>query len=390
MIISRETEGAVEKAVIGWAMSEARKLEEGTHYRITADRQLELLPAGSDVVGEPPKGVQPIWFSRRWRNALMQQALTALHLFRRDHQYIIADGKIQIVDESTGRVMPDRSWEQGLHQLIECKEGLELTTGRETIVRMTFQRFFRRYFLLAGLTGTATEAARELWSVYWLKVLRIPPNRPLMRKQLRSCCYANAEQKWERVADEVQAVFERGQPVLVGTRSVEASEALSDVLQKRGVTHVVLNARQDANEADIIKQAGRQGAVTVATNMAGRGTDIKLDPAATAVGGLHVILTEFHFSPRIDRQLFGRSGRQGDPGSARAIVAADDELFRRYAGSLSRLIRMGPESMQQYVLAAIVGLAQHSADRQERGARMQTLRADQTLHRLLGFAGRTL
>jgi preprotein translocase subunit SecA len=385
MIISREAPGLYEPALLQWATRAAAALQRGSHFRVGAGRELDLLPGAVDETPPLPAEVRAVWRARPWRELLLRQALTARYLYLRDQHYILAEGKVQIVDESTGRVMPDRSWEQGLHQLIEAKEGVENTLGRETLARMTFQRFFRRYYLLAGLTGTAAEASRELWAVYRLPVTRIPPNRPNRRRRLADACLRTNDDKWRRVADEAQAAAARGQPVLVGTRSVEASEQAAAEFQRRGMPHVVLNARQDAEEAQIVAAAGEAGRITVATNMAGRGTDIKPDAAARAAGGLHVILTEFHESPRVDRQLFGRSGRQGEAGSARAIVCANDGLFKDLPAALRRLLR-GPAP--HWALPLAVRWAQSRAERRAVRARMQTLRQDRELNRLIGFAGR--
>jgi len=319
---------------------------------------------------------------------MLRQALCAIQLFLRDQHYIIVDDKVQIVDESTGRVMADRSWEQGLQQMIETKEGLPATMGRETMARMTFQRFFRRYFLLAGLTGTAAEASRELWSVYRLRVRKVPPNRPSRRERRRPRCEATLSAKWQAVADDACAARARGQPVLVGTRSVEASEQVAAEFVRRGVAHVVLNARQDAEEAQIVGAAGAPGRITVATNMAGRGTDIKLAPEAREAGGLHVVLTEFHESPRVDRQLFGRSGRQGEAGSVRAIVSAEDALFARQPAFVKRALASAPGLLRRAALRWAVRRAQAQAERMAYKARMQTLRQDRELNRMIGFAGR--
>jgi preprotein translocase subunit SecA len=387
MILSREAPGLMEPALLDWAIAAARQLQPGTHYRLPGTREVELLPAAVDACPPLPEGVRAVWRARSWRTLLLRQALTALHLFHRDQHYILAEGKVQIVDESTGRVMADRSWEQGLHQLIEAKEGLAQTAGRETLARMTFQRFFRRYYLLAGLTGTAAEAARELWAVYGLRVRRVPPNRPSQRRRLASICLRDATAKWPVVVTDAAAAAARGQAVLIGTRSVEASEQVAAECQRRGLAHVVLNARQDAEEAAIVAAAGGSGRITIATNMAGRGTDIKPDAAALQAGGLHVILTEFHESPRVDRQLFGRSARQGQPGTVRAIVAADDALFTRQAGPAAALLRQGlaPRAM----LAVVRWLAQTAAEHRAHRTRMQTLKQDRELNRLIGFSGPT-
>ena len=376
MIISRESPGLYEPALLEWAIAAARGLAVGIDFSLTPTREVELKPQAVDRSAPLPEGVRPVWRARHWRELLLRQALQALHLFQRDQHYILVEGKVQIVDESTGRVMADRSWEQGLHQLIETKEGLALTAGRDTLARMTFQRFFRRYVLLAGLTGTAAESARELWRVYRLRVHRVPTHRPVQRRVLPAICLADAAAKWRAVAVEAAAVAARGQAVLVGTRSVEASEAVAAEFAARGLVFVVLNARQDADEAAVVAAAGAAARITIATNMAGRGTDIKLDPAARAAGGLHVILTEFHESPRVDRQLFGRCARQGEQGSVRAIVARDDGLFKGLPAALP--------------LTAAVRWAQAAAERRAYVARMQTLKQDQELNRMIGIAGRVI
>ena len=385
MILSCEAPAVFAPDLLQWAIAAARQLTEGLHYRIGAGRDLDLLPRALPATPPPPTGTGAVWQTPAWREHLLRQALSALHLYQCDQHYILADGKVQIVDESTGRVMPDRSWEQGLHQLIETKEGLPVTSGRETLARMTYQRFFRRYYLVAGLTGTAAEASRELWNAYRLRVRRLPPNRPNQRHRLANRCASGLASKWVAVADEACAAALRGQPVLIGTRSVQASEQISAELQRRSVPHVVLNARQDAEEAQVVAQAGQSGRITVATNMAGRGTDIKPDPAACAAGGLHVILTEFHESPRVDRQLFGRSGRQGELGSVRAIVSAEDPLFERQPKLIKALLagRAG-----HWFMPWVVRQAQRAAERRARQVRLQTMKQDRELSRMIGFAGR--
>ena len=389
MIISQEAAGLHEPALLAWAIAAACGLQRGRHFSLADGRREVLLQAGAlDACPPLPAGIRPVWQARNWREQLIGQALTALHLYQRDQHYILAPDdqgvpKVQIVDEASGRVMADRTWEQGLHQLIEAKEGLPLSAGRDTLARMTFQRFFRRYYLLAGLTGTATEAARELWAVYRLRVRRLPTDRPVMRRALASRCLADAPAKWQAVADEALAAAARGQAVLVGTRSVEASEAAAAAFAQRGVAVVVLNARQDADEAATVAQAGTSGRITVATNMAGRGTDIRPDAAARAAGGLHVILTEFHDSPRVDRQLFGRSARQGEAGSVRALVAADDPIFKALPAPLRLLLARGQG------LRLAVGLAQADAEGRAWQMRRQTLSQDRELHRIIGIAGAT-
>ena len=247
------------------------------------------------------------------------KALSALYLFQRDLHYIVVDNKVQIVDEFTGRVMPDRTWERGLHQMIEAKEQCEITGQRRTLSQITYQRFFSRYLLLCGMTGTAQEVRPELKRIYDLDVARIPTNKTVRRKRFPDIEIAG-----------------QGRAVLIGTRSVEASDLLGQLLSDMAVEHTVLNARQDQSEAEAVAQAGLPGRITVATNMAGRGTDIKLALQVEQLGGLHVILTEFHESARVDRQLFGRSARQRNPGSVEAMVCLQDELFQRYVSLMTR------------------------------------------------------
>jgi preprotein translocase subunit SecA len=337
-------------------------------------------------------GYGGLWTSIRAREELVEQALGALHLFKRDQQYIVEDGKVQIVDESTGRVMPDRSWERGLHQLIEVKEGCEPTERRETLARLTYQRLFRRYVRLSGMTGTGKEVAKEIQVIFGLDVVRIPLHRPSRRVHAKPLVCLTQAEKWRRVVEAVELLAVRqGRPVLVGTRSVGASEELSAVLTARGIEHALLNARQDDEEAAIVAQAGQPGRVTVATNMAGRGTDIRLDPGIEAKGGLHVILSEYHDSRRVDRQLFGRCARQGDRGSCQAIVSLEDEIYTTYAPWLTRRIaglkRRGFR-VPRLAFSYLKWVAQHSAERRDAGARVANLKTDRRLDQLLAFSGR--
>ena len=297
------------------------------------------------------------------------------------------DGKVQIIDENTGRLMPDRSWEQGLHQLIELKEGVEVTGRRETLARISYQRFFRRYVHLCGMTGTASEVARELWSVYRLRVARIPTNRPVRRRLLPDRVYGRTEDKWAAVVRAIRQRHASGQPVLVGTRSVAASEHLAALLDKTGLPFRLLNARQDADEAQIVAQAGEPGCITVATNMAGRGTDIKLPAGVAERGGLHVICTERHDSGRIDRQLFGRCGRQGDPGSCEAVLAAEDDLAATHAAlPAAWLARL--QLVPRHAGRLLYWLAQRRAESAHSRARRQLLQMDDALGDVLAFSGR--
>jgi preprotein translocase subunit SecA len=360
------------------ALSLASEMVEGRDFEIeTRSRQVRLLATGHDRINRVSSTLGGVWTRRQWREEFTRQAIAARHLYQDGKQYLIRDGKIQIIDEYTGRAMPDRSWERGLHQMIEVKEDLEMTRQIEPLARISYQRFFRRYVRLAGMTGTAREVAGELWSVYRLATARVPTNRPSRRKRLEDRIYATEDEKWRAVIDRIEAVHREGRPVLVGTRSVRASEHLSMLLGSRGLEHHLLNARQDADEARIIAEAGRQRRITVATNMAGRGTDIRLAPGVAKLGGLHVIATELHEARRIDRQLFGRCGRQGDPGSSEALLSLEDELVSHFGSRYPR------------TRALRLKMAQRSAERLHRRMRRDLLRTDEQLATALAFSGRS-
>jgi preprotein translocase subunit SecA len=393
LILASATQAAGEQEQCKRALAFADSLVAGQDYTVDhAERIIALGQPGTAKLAEYAADFGGLWASARARAELVTQALTARILFRRDQHYVVSEGKVQIVDESTGRVMPDRSWEHGLHQLIEAKESCELTERRETIARLTYQRLLRRYLRLAGMTGTAKEVAREIASVYKLDVVRVPLHRPSRRSYGAARTCATLAQKWDAVADSVERVaLVAGRPVLIGTRSVNASEQLSAVLTRRGIEHALLNAKQDKAEAEVIALAGQQGRVTVATNMAGRGTDICLGPGVAERGGLHVILTEYHESRRIDRQLFGRCGRQGDPGSCEAIVSLEDEIFAVQAPGAARLARRLVNKGRRLppgVYGMLRALAQFAAERRSAYVRTQNLKLDRRLEQVLAFSGR--
>jgi preprotein translocase subunit SecA len=266
----------------------------------------------------------------------INQALKAHALFRRDKDYVVKDGQVIIVDEFTGRLMPGRRWSDGLHQAVEAKEGIKVQQEQQTLATITFQNYFRLYHKLAGMTGTAVTEAEEFHKIYGLEVVVIPTHKPMIRADSPDAIYKTEEAKFKAVIDEILELHAQGRPVLVGTVSIEKSERLARTLEKRGISHEVLNAKHHEREAAIIAQAGQPGAVTIATNMAGRGTDIVLGDGVAADGGLHIVGTERHESRRIDNQLRGRSGRQGDPGSSRFFIALDDDLMRVHGGDRIR------------------------------------------------------
>jgi preprotein translocase subunit SecA len=391
LIISRERDTGVGD-VCAAALGLALQLEDEQDFRVDPQtRGIELTEAGRDRLRTLVEGLGGVWRSERQREHLCLQALSAQRLFQRDRDYIVRDGKVQIVDEFTGRVLADRSWERGLHQMVEAKEGLEITPHRDSIARLTYQRFFTRYETLGGMTGTAKEVAGELWTIYGLKVVSIPTHRPVQRRVYPTRMFRSGTQRWDAVARRCLEEIAAGRAVLAGTRSVAQSEALSARLTELDVEHLVLNAKQDANEAEIVAMAGQPGRVTVATNMAGRGTDIKLHPDVAAAGGLHVILTEFHESQRIDRQLFGRGARQGDPGSCEALVSIEDDIFARYAGVARRLLgRLAHDrdELPVRVAALLRWLAQTQAGRIHAQVRLDTVRQEARMDRMMAFAGR--
>jgi preprotein translocase subunit SecA len=326
--------------------------------------------------------------------------LTARELFQKDKHYVVDGGKVVIVDEFTGRLMPDRTWRDGLHQAIEAKEKLQVNSPKDTYARISFQRFFRLYRRLCGMTGTAKEATAEFWQIYNLPVVAIPTNRPCKRTMSPDIVLATESAKWARIVLEIHRIHQSGRPILVGTRSIRASEHLSELLKAEGLDHQVLNAIHHQQEAQIVAGAGKAGKITVATNMAGRGTDIKLAAHVAESGGLHVIASERHESGRIDRQLFGRAARQGDPGSALAIVSLEDELASRYAPYLASVLKRryilrpgsGPahtagDISSTFFTAGVLRLAQHNAERLALRQRKSVLQTDHWLDEQLGFAG---
>ena len=357
----------------------ARKLEINRDFIIDRTvRSVDLTLRGQDRLEQLCEG-ENFWKGKRRREELVTQALTGLHCFVRDEQYLVGDdGKVQIIDEFTGRVMADRSWRHGLHQAIEIKEGVTVTADKENLARLSFQRFFRQYPIMGGMTGTAWEAGPELWQIYQRPVIRIPTNRPCIRIQRPLRMFDNADQKYNAVVEEVLRIHTTGAPVLIGTRSVLASEEVSLRLNARGIPHRVLNASQTKAEAEIVAQAGQRGQVTVATNMAGRGTDIKLARGIAELGGLHVISTEPHGSFRVDRQLFGRAARQGDPGSAQLFAAADDDLFIRHAPKFRKAWRAVGANR-------LIKMAQSNAERLARFNRRQVLKSDDWMDQSLPF-----
>ncbi len=312
--------------------------------------------------------------------------LKAYALFEKDVEYVVQDGKVMIVDEFTGRLMPGRRYSDGLHQAIEAKEGVKIEAETQTLATITLQNFFRMYAKLSGMTGTAETEAREFYEIYKLDVAVIPTHRPIARDDLDDVIFRTKKEKYVAVIEEIAELNTKGQPVLVGTVSVEVSELLSKLLKRRGVPHSVLNAKYHQQEAGIVSLAGQKGAVTIATNMAGRGTDIKLGEGVQDLGGLHILGTERHESRRIDRQLRGRSGRQGDPGSTRFYLSLEDDLMRlfgteRIAGIMDRLGVQEGEVIEHPLVTRAIGNAQKRVEAHNFEIRKHLLKYDDVMNK---------
>jgi preprotein translocase subunit SecA len=354
-------------------------------------KEIELTKAGMQKLVEQAAHLPGLWQGPDRRLELVVQALVVREFFHRNQQYIVEADKVVIVDEFTGRPMPQRTWRAGMHQAIEAKEELPISDPTETVARLSFQRFFRCFHKLSGMTGTAWEAADELWQIYGLPVIAIPLNRLCVRQQWRDQIFLTEAAKWHAIAAEVKRVHATGRPVLIGTRSVQTSERLWQTLAERGLEAKVLNATRLKEEAETIAIAGDQGRITIATNMAGRGTDIKLGKGVALLGGLHVMASERHESSRVDRQLFGRSGRQGDPGSAQAFVSLEDELLQRYLARPARLVlnRFWQHHLpgEKILTRASFKLAQAKAQSLALKQRQNILRSDLWLNQALSFTG---
>lgn len=392
LILTRNIDSTAEHIIYRQTFELARQLKNNSDFFIDpVNRKIQLSLAGQQKLAELTTEMNGILNSARRREELVGQGLHALHLLEQNRDYLVAEDKVLIIDANTGRVLADRSWERGLHQMVEIKENCPLTDSREQLGRLTYQRFFRRYLRLGGMTGTAREVNAELWSIYSLRVQRIPLHRASQRKKIAPQIYPQARDKWSVVIAAVQKMRNLGRPVLIGTGSVAESELLSHMLTATKTSHRVLNARQDQEEADIVAQAGRRGQITVATNMAGRGTDIPLGEGVAELGGLHVISTSRNEAKRIDRQLFGRCARQGDPGSYQAILSLDDDLIQQNSQTfmLKTMHRYskGKYPLHQQINLAIIKKVQKNTEGRHREARRNLLQQDRQISRTLAFSG---
>ena len=383
------------------ALAMASALRTGEHFRLdAAARRAHLAPLGREICAGAAPGFSagdPLWKNRRFRDELVELALTALHLYRRDVHYLLRDGsgngkpqpEVAIIDVTTGRIATGRRWANGLHQLIELKEGLAPSPLQHTQAQLTYQRFFPRYWRLAGMSGSLREARCELRQVYGLAVEAVPLRLPSRRMHSAPQIFAASATRWNAVVAAIQREQAAGRPVLVGTDSVADAHALSERLRSLAIAHQRLDARQDAEEAACIARAGQAGCVTVATNMAGRGTDIVLGPGVAALGGLHVVACQQNASARIDRQLHGRAARAGDPGSVSTLLALDVGLLAQRVPAVCRAVLRAfvrdAAPLPAWLGRALLAWMQAREEQRARRERAQLLRSDRDLVRRLGF-----
>jgi preprotein translocase subunit SecA len=389
LIISETVSAGAEDRACVEALDLVARLVEGADYNIDrSERRIDMTPAGRRRVETLSATLGSHWGSTLVRSELVVKALTARLLFERDVHYLVREGRVCIIDEYTGRVMADRFWNDGLHQMIEAKEDCAPTGQRTSVARITYQRFFTRYRHLCGMSGTLAEVSRELRCVYGVGVARIPTHYPCRRRIDPTVITPTAAAKWRAIAEHAVALSASGRPVLIGTRSVAASELASGLLAGHGVAHSLLNAAQDAAEAAIVAGAGEAGCVTIATNMAGRGTDIRLAAGVSDRGGLAVILSDRHDAARIDRQLAGRGARQGDAGSFMQVLSLEDALMDPLrTNALGRLL-LAVSRAHNSVACALFAWMQARAERRHRAVRRELMRFEARLQGSLSFAGR--
>ena len=392
LIISTKVENAPLNAAINDACALSERFVRGEHYHARErHKEIEFTSEGERLLTECGAHLSGLWRAPNRCRELLRLALSSREFYHRGQQYVVEDEKVVIVDEFTGRPMADRSWRQGLHQAVEAKECIPVTPPTDTIARISFQKYFRLYRRMCGMTGTAREAAPELWHVYGQAVVPIATNRPCIRVQAEPKCFATHGEKLDAIVARVKQIHAAGAPVLVGTRSVRSSEELATRLEKENLMPHVLNATRIREEAMIVAAAGEPRRITIATNMAGRGTDIRLSPGIADIGGLHVLSAERSESGRVDRQLYGRCARQGDPGMAESFSSAEDELLRRFVSApvrsaLESALARGVPGAQRFA-ERVIRKAQRTAQREAYRQRRRVLQSDDWLESSLSFAG---
>jgi preprotein translocase subunit SecA len=388
LILSRDHQDETRERVYSTALEIADALELGKDFEIRG-ADINVTDHGLDKILSLTADLPGLFSGMRHSHFLVKQALAARHLFQRDHHYLVRNNKVEIIDQNTGRVMSDRSWQNGLHQMVECKEGCPVTGQRETLASISYQRFFRRYLHLGGMSGTLRQVRGELRATYALGTFRVPTFHEGKRRHQGYTIYGREHDKWLALLGRVQEIHKTGQPVLVGTCSLYDSDLVGRLFSRRRLSHRILNARQDRSEAEIVADAGGRGKITVATNMAGRGTDIKLGKGVVELGGLHVVAAECNPEYRIDRQLFGRCARQGDPGSCEAILSFEDSLFVDfYPAWLLRWLAARKKAVSGMLARLLVWLPQQANVSRYRQQRGDLLLQDEKLGQALAYSGR--
>jgi preprotein translocase subunit SecA len=391
LIISELHENEGKREAAAEILQLAATLQPETDFRL--DRHAlsaTLSEQGRAMLAEKSVDMHPVWHNRRHREENLCLALAALHLFQRDRHYLVRDDGVHIIDETTGRVAPGRTWSRGLHQFIEMKEQCTVSGEAVTRAQITYQRFFPRYLRLCGMSGTLEESRAELSRVYGMNVVPVPLRKPSRRIELGQRVFLQRAQQWHAVAQRAGELADQGRPVLIGTDSVADSESLSNHLTQQGIAHTVLNARNDKQEADVVALAGHTGRVTVATNMAGRGTDIPLGPGVAGRGGLHVISCQMNSARRIDRQLKGRCARQGDPGSVEAVLSIASPLMQRslpgwVKGQAERFARREDGQLPGWFGRLLTAFTQRMEEARQLAQRALLLHQDQQLDRQAMF-----
>lgn len=374
------------------ALSIASALKNKIDFTLDSERQSVVFSqSGDEKIALLTSQLSGAWEIQRYRHELLRQALNALHTYKLDSDYIVQDGQVVLIDESTGRPMPDRKLQHGLHRMLELKEKCTVTNANDVVAGLSFQCFFQRYCELSGMSGTLTEVRKELSQIYGKKVVCVSTHKKSRRHKLPTLIFANQQQQLEYALTDIKARHDRGQPILIGVRTVSVSEHISQLLSAQNINHAVLNARQDAEEASIVSLAGKVGSVTVATNMAGRGTDIELGDSVAQLGGLHVINLSINDSSRVDRQLVGRAARQGDPGSCQAILHLQDgALLSCVPAKLIQAVVFIDQrlpSLGQYLALGLVRYVQSRMEREATRQRLMAYRAWPQLKKRLSFAG---
>ncbi len=375
------------------AISIVNALNIATDFNLNkANLSAELTATGEEKIQQLAQDFDGVWKGIKRRKYLIEQGICAVYLYEIDKHYLVENDEINIIDQNTGRLMQDRAWERGLHQMIECKEGCTITGQRKTLAKLTFQRFFRRYQKLAGMSGTVTELKRELKAIYRLNVILIPTHQPNQRLTFPTLVFTSEEAKWMACIYRIRQLHKMNRPILIGTRSVAESDHIGVLLNQHHLPHRVLSAKNTQEEAEIISKAGMSGAITVATNVAGRGTDITLDEATKGSGGLHVIVIAQNDAWRIDRQLIGRCARQGDPGSYELMFSLEDPLFEDFYPEWirNRLTQWFSSNglLPLWTGGYFVRWPQFQKEKEHRCTRFKLLKVDEKLNQFLSFSGK--